>query len=95
MGMLSNLVSSVGKSLFGEAPNTGQAQWKAEQRERERLLGIERKKKREARFFTTEGEGKRRFAALSFGNEDELDELSEDRRSLRASGRFADDRLVL
>lgn len=95
MGMLSNLTKSIGKSLFGEAPNTAQAQRDAEQRERGRLSLIEKKKKRESQFFTTEGEGKRRFAELSFGNEDELDELSEDRRSLRASGRFADDRLVL
>ncbi|MCP4342370.1 MAG: hypothetical protein GY799_26710 [Desulfobulbaceae bacterium] len=93
--MLKNLGASVKRRLGLEAPNTSQAQFDAQQRERERLLGIERAKKRESRFLVTEGEGRRRFAKLSFGNEDELEEDTEDRRSLRRSGRFTEDRLVL
>lgn len=103
MGMLKNLGASIKGRLGLSGGDTkmwghgvyGSADFIAEMGEHQRLLKIERKKKAEARFFDTEGAGKRRFAKLSLGNEEELDELSEGERSQRATGRFADDRLVL
>ena len=97
MGMLKNLGASIKRraGLDVDEEALAHANWEAKIKEKERLEAIARKKKGEARFFDIEGQGKRRFAKLSLGNEEDLDAVGEDRRSLRASGRFTDDRLVL
>lgn len=88
MGMLSKLTG-------GSADIRGNLE-SAKKRERDRLAKIkDRDESFVDRFFKTEGQGLRRQNILSFGNEDDLDEMDEDERSLRATGRFAENRLVL
>ena len=97
MGMLSNLVESVGKSLgLGGGQSSSdleRANLAAEARERKRLEEEERVRKSEARFMRTEGLGKRRFGTLQFG--DSTDRLDPEQKSVQATGRFGSDRLVL
>ena len=98
MGWLSKQLGSVGKRLGFDQPSAGDLRSQSENARAAEMLRLEaeeRKRRREAVFLETEGEGKRRTAKLSFGNEAALDAEDPDTRSRRALGRFDEERLIL
>lgn len=96
MGWLSKQMNSITKRLGGgSTPNPRAESRAAEARELQRLKSRELRKQLESRFLQEEGAGKRRETQLSFGDEFEQEQMSADERSLRSTGKFAKNRLVL
>ena len=79
----------------GEGPDLSGVASAAEAAEKIKLFKEEQKRKKEAQFMNTEGKGLRRQASLSFGNTELLDEQGTEGKSIRATGRFDSNRLVL
>lgn len=96
MGMLSNLGKSIKKSLGMTGPSGEELQAKtkaAYAAEQERLKWQEEKRL---------AEGKRQAhltdrlnVGLTFGDRDRMENIGAERRQLRATGRFQEDRLIL
>jgi len=98
MGMLSNLGNSLKKSLGLKGPSGEELRAMSEAEaaaERSRLKVERRHARLESGFLETEGMGKRRQARISFGNKERITSLTPQQRSLRESGRFDSNRLVL
>ena len=98
MGMLQNLGGSLKRRLGLTGPSEEELKGIAnanslkQQRmlEQEKQLSLE-----EASFLETEGQGVKRQAKLTFGDTERQRNLTKEQRSLRSSGRFSTDRLVL
>lgn len=81
--------------LPGDVPNLGNAKSQAEAEELIKLAAIEKKKRDEAKFLTKEGQGMRRKVSVQFGNQSQTDASRGDKSSVRATGRFDENRLIL
>lgn len=97
MGFLSSAIGTVANAfgLGGDEVDTDAIQRRAYEREQKKLKREEENRKYESKFLVTKGAGARRDVELSFGNRDELDALSKDQQTVRKTGRFQDNRLVL
>ena len=84
-----------GESLgySGENAKANAEAWRLD--EIRKLEAIEADKRAEAKFLTTEGQGMRRQATLTFGNQDEQRQRTKEQTSVRATGRFEENRLIL
>lgn len=81
---------------LGKADSNANANAEAwAQHEQRQLATKEREKDAEAKFQATEGQGIKRAGKVSFGNNSQLNRLSDDSRSARSTGRFAENRLIL
>lgn len=96
MGMLSNLGKSIKGSLGLEGPSGEDLKARAREaytNEQKRLQFIEDEKREEAK--RAEHIEKMTDVGLTFGDTRRARNLGTERRSLRATGRFNEDRLVL
>lgn len=84
-----------GQSLgySGENAKANSEAWRLE--EVRKLKEKEKAKEAEAKFKTTEGQGIKRQASLSFGNQTAMKQQSSSQLSQRATGRFDTNRLTL
>lgn len=76
-------------------PNLQGIETEAERKERLELEQLEKETRAEARFLSAEGKGLRRQAELSFGSQRRDKERGTEAASVRATGRFGSNRLVL
>lgn len=79
--------------MSGENAKANAEAWRLD--EIRKLEAMEKEKLSEAKFKTTEGQGMRRQANLTFGNQDEDRQRTGEQRSLAATGRFDTNKLVL
>jgi len=81
--------------LPGDVPDLNNAASEAEAKEMIQLAKEEKKRREEAKFMTREGAGVRRRASISLGD-DRTDALqNSEEKSIRATGRFNTNRLIL
>jgi len=91
MSLFSSILKPVGK-LFGVSePDLGGASQDAFDREMARLKAKDKVDREEARFLNVEGKGISEEADVVFGDELDLEDLTEAERELRSSGRVIQD----
>lgn len=77
------------RQLQGEDPDLAGASEDAFRREMLRLERVRQQKEREAEFSAEEGEGLARTAEFEFGDQFDLEDLTQEQRTERSSGRLA------
>lgn len=98
MGALSNLGNSIKRRLGLTGPSEQELRAISNAAQVREQAILEQQKvvsREEAAFLQTEGRGLKRQARITFGDAERSKNLSAERKSLRSSGRFTTDRLVL
>ena len=84
MGLFSKVADTLG---LGGGQDLGQLSEDAFRRETARLNKLKITKRKEAQFLETEGQGMSEAASFSFGDETDLEDLTQEERTQRSTGR--------